>query len=380
MSMDTEPKVYRAKLSDFRPDPNNANQHTQRGRGMVENSMSKRGYGRPAFAANDGTMLGGNLSTLEVAGAIDLGGGEVLVIETDGNIPIIHKRTDLDPQSEAARLLALEDNRTAEISLDWDPGMLQSELDAGLPLNELWFDFELQGMGITPNFENSFPDDSLDFDSSLPSGVPDTIWPSDNEWGIPLLDIGRQADAFDLPIEIWGAKGRANKSGTILFYTEDYRFNALWQEPDKLPLSGCVNAGEPNFSVYKDFPPAVALYRTYQKRWLARYWQSLGVRIFVDLNVNPAYSDINLMGIPAGWKAYATRGYSDRLAYTLQELERAEKHAAGPVLFLVYGGGKLVKDWCKEHAGRGVVWSDETMDRGVGSTKEGKDGRSKKRK
>jgi hypothetical protein len=124
---------------------------------------------------------------------------------------------------------------------------------------------------------------------------------------------------------------------------------------------------EPNYSIYKDFPPAVAIYRTYQKRWLARYWQSQGVRVFVDLNVNPDYYDINFLGVPDGWRAFATRGYGDRLHYTELELQKAKEKAAGEsVLFLVYGGGKKVKAGCEAHAVDGVVWVSEDMDKGKG--------------
>ena len=57
------PVAYIADLSDFNPDPDNLNLHTQRGQAMVTASQEKRGYARPAFAASDGTVLGGNLST-----------------------------------------------------------------------------------------------------------------------------------------------------------------------------------------------------------------------------------------------------------------------------------------------------------------------------
>lgn len=81
---------------------------------MVETSISERGIGRPGFAAKDGTVLGGNLSSLEVPAS--LGMDEVLIIETDGRRPIIHVRTDLEPDSVEAKLLALEDNETGAAS------------------------------------------------------------------------------------------------------------------------------------------------------------------------------------------------------------------------------------------------------------------------
>jgi hypothetical protein len=229
------------------------------------------------------------------------------------------------------------------------------------------FDFELEGMGTTADNSEGESKQSTNFiDLPLPEGVPDAIWPSDNEWGIPMLDITRQADAFDLPIETWGAKARGTKAGTLHFYTEDYRFSAVWTDPTRPLESGCINIVEPNYSVYDQVPRAIALWATYRKRWLARYWQSLGVRIFVDLNVARPYDDINLLGVPKGWRAYATRGYSNRLQALAEELEITKSHAGDSVLFMVYGGGLDVKTWCEDRAIDGVVWVAEDMDRAKG--------------
>lgn len=136
-------KAYLTDIKEFHPDPANANRHTLRGRSVVEKGMEQRGYARPAFAAKDGTVLGGNLSTMEVAPAIGLGDGKVFVIESDGTIPIIHKRTDVEAGSDEARLLAIEDNRSGELSLDWDPLVLAAEMEAGLSLDDLWQPDEL---------------------------------------------------------------------------------------------------------------------------------------------------------------------------------------------------------------------------------------------
>ncbi|MCP4428888.1 MAG: DUF4417 domain-containing protein [Chloroflexi bacterium] len=195
----------------------------------------------------------------------------------------------------------------------------------------------------------------------LSDHVPDALWPSDNAFGIPLLDIERQADIVELPVETWGSRRRRNGAGTIHFYTEDYRFSAVWRFPERVLDTGARCIIEPNFSVYANCPAAVAIHRTYQKRWLARYWQHHGARVAVDLNVHPDYYAINMMGVPKGWAAYATRGYSDRLDYLERELEIAQAHAGGPVSLLVYGGGNAVTDFCRQRAALGVVHVTELM-------------------
>lgn len=194
--------------------------------------------------------------------------------------------------------------------------------------------------------------------------VPDAIWPSD-DFGIPILDLALQADAADVPVMVWGGYGSNRKKskmpGTWLFYTEDYRFDSLWDDPTPVVNSGCVNAAEVNFSCYNQMPPAQWLWQIYRKRWIARYWQSRGVRIFVDLNVYAGAYEYNMLGVPAGWKAYATRGYTDRLDWTEQEYAMALERAgtAEGLLFLVYGGGAEVRARCKE---RGWLWIPEGRD------------------
>lgn len=197
--------------------------------------------------------------------------------------------------------------------------------------------------------------------------VPDCVWPTDNEAGIPLLDINKQADAIDLPVNIWGARlGRTaltRLGGTVLFYTEDYRFVGVWKNPTTVIRGRLVNAGEVNYSVYTQMPPTVALYQTYKKRWLARYWQQAGLKIIVDLNVASQYWKMNLLGVPHGWRAYSTRGYTSRLDALEIELQIACTHAGTEdVIFVVYGGGRKVREWCMVNAHRHVIWIPEDLD------------------
>ncbi len=180
---------------------------------------------------------------------------------------------------------------------------------------------------------------------------PGMRWPTDNKFGIPVLNPDYQADAFDTPVEVWGRRKRGSKAGTYVFYTDDTRLNALWSHPYRLLKTKCVTAVEPNFSIYDDTAAAVALWQIYRKRTLARYWQSKGIRICVDLNVAAGATLYNLLGVPKGWLAYATRGYADDLAALVRELKVARHHAGTDnVLFMVYGGGRLVREWCLDHA------------------------------
>lgn len=196
------------------------------------------------------------------------------------------------------------------------------------------------------------------------SYVPDAKMPTNNNWDVPLLDINMQSLQVEMPFHSWGSKdgGRKRKvRGTYHFYIDDYRFEALWKNPMLVAISGCTAAVEPNFTTSLESPRAFVLWCIYRKRWMARYWQSEGVRIFVDLNVPTEYSDIMFLGVPKEWKAYMTRGYSERLEATVNEYESAcIHHGNDDILFTVYGGGRSVKSMCEKF---GWVWIAEERDR-----------------
>lgn len=197
--------------------------------------------------------------------------------------------------------------------------------------------------------------------------IPKTIYSSDNDWGIPLLKESLQADFVDLPVLQWGTRCRkAKMNGTWSFYVDDYRFNALWSNPSTVINTGCINVIEPNFTILPHTTPAEAIYQIYRKRYLSRTWQELaGIKILVDLNVPLEFQDMNLLGVPKGWKSYATRGYTDRLEALNEEFIIAKKHAGtDDILFLVYGGGIRVKDWSVQNA---VTWIPEQQDLSSGN-------------
>lgn len=183
--------------------------------------------------------------------------------------------------------------------------------------------------------------------------VPDALYPSDNPFGIPLLDINLQADCAELPVEIWASRAQGRKrfnTGTWLFYTSDEKFSHLKKDPTPLLNSLCTTAGELNWSMGEDMPRALVLALAYWKRWVARFWQSKGVRIIVDLNVAPCHQKINLLGVPKGWKAFSTRGYVHYLDRLNDQFAIAKEiSGVDNPLFCVYGGGVRVEELAIEH-------------------------------
>lgn len=57
-----------------------------------------------------------------------------------------------------------------------------------------------------------------------------------------------------------------------------------------------------------------------------------------------------MLGVPKGYAAFATRGYSDRLEYLEFEYNIAKEWAEGtPLTFLIYGGGARCKNFAQQH-------------------------------
>lgn len=175
----------------------------------------------------------------------------------------------------------------------------------------------------------------------------DLVWPSTNALDIPDLDIRVQATGLPAPFVNWGSRSRGKRMrGTFGFYADDYRFEALWRYPERVLACEPTAIVEPNYSVFDQTPVAVAVWATYRKRWLSRFWAEHGVQVFVDLNVSETHSKLNLLGVPHGWQSYATHGYAERLGDLDRELALAVEHGGGSATLLVYGGGQAVADWC----------------------------------
>ena len=174
---------------------------------------------------------------------------------------------------------------------------------------------------------------------------------TNNQYDIPLLDITLQADGYMPPMKTWGASKRNTPwSGTVNFYTHDVRFTALKKHPDTFLKTGCNYAIEPNFSTSHELDFIYNLEAIYWKRRLARYWQTYGVRIFVDLTVDGYYDELNLLGVPPTWNAYAIRGFAEHPEWIEQAFTIACQHAdSSTPLFLVFGGGQTIATLCRQH-------------------------------
>lgn len=193
------------------------------------------------------------------------------------------------------------------------------------------------------------------------SDVPDAIFPGDNEWGIPTLDLSLQAEVVYAPVVKWGTIPRtAIMTGSYHAYADDYKMQNWWKDPSQIVNSRCKAAVEPNWSSNVQMPRALVLYDIFRKRYIARVWQTFGVRVFVDLNVEREFADLILLGVPQGWTAYANRAYHDDTEHILWGYELARQRAGKEPLYLVIGGRVKVRDLC---ASKGFIWVAEDIAR-----------------
>jgi hypothetical protein len=158
------------------PDSKNANRGTVRGRALLEDSLRKYGAGRSILADKHGNIIAGN-KTLE--SAVDIG-LPVRFIETDGTELVVVQRRDLDLyEDKAARELAYTDNRSGELSLDWDVARLLEDRDAGLDLTAVGFtDAELAELlaGVETRTEGLTDPDAVPGVPEVPVTQPGDLW------------------------------------------------------------------------------------------------------------------------------------------------------------------------------------------------------------
>lgn len=248
------------------------------------------------------------------------------------------------------RAMVIQDNNPFGED-DWN--MLANEWDAD-ELNDWGFDVwqepKEEGSKPKPKEEKKKGEEGKFDIASLM--LADRIYDSDNAYDIPTLRIDRQPNSgLLLPFSGWGTDTRLKKGiQTYHFYMEDYRFTNIWNDPVKPLQSGCSELVEPNFSLFDTTPVAYGLQLIYMKRWIARFWQECGAKVYADLNVARKFYEYNKLGIPQGYNAFATRGYADREEYLKQEIDIARQISGlDKPNMIVYGGGERIKELCVQN-------------------------------
>lgn len=216
-------------------------------------------------------------------------------------------------------------------------------------------------VALSPNEDASMDNDNDDEEADdeeaddkeafYRSMLKDVLYESDNPFEIPNLLLEMQAGKVELPLSPWGANSRLRKDvATYHFYVDDYRFEALFKDPVKLLTSNCKVVVEPNCSCHDQTPIAYGISLIYKKRWLCRYLQECGIKVYADLNVSHKFIEYNKMGIPKGYNAFFTRGLDGWMESLKLDLQVAQEISGleRPNL-VVYGGGVEIQDFCRKH-------------------------------
>ena len=127
---------------ELKKDPKNLNKGTERGKHLIEQSISQLGAGRSIVIDKDGNIIAGN-HTYDAALALGL---EMVVVPTDGTKLVVVQRTDLDRENDIddkAAKLAFADNQTGKVNLEYDIGRLV-EMAATVDLTGYITDAELR--------------------------------------------------------------------------------------------------------------------------------------------------------------------------------------------------------------------------------------------
>ena len=231
------------------------------------------------------------------------------------------------------------------LEIEWNKGKLD---DWGLSVD--WGEEKPKKAKGSAEDDEDIEEDSLD-ESFYRSMFKDVLYDSDNIYDIPNLLLEGQAGRLELPFTPWGANSRLRKDvATYHFYVDDYRFEALFKDPVNLILSGCKAIVEPNCSCHDQTPLAWGLQLIYKKRWLSRYMQECGVKVYADLNVSHRFIEYNKMGMPKGYNAFFTRGLDGWLDSLKSDLKVAQEISGleRPNL-VVYGGGKEIQQFCRDN-------------------------------
>lgn len=157
-------KVYEEDIDDLLLDENNANKHTKKGLDLLDKSIEDNGVGRSILSTSEGTVIAGNatLKTLRKRGV-----KKVLTVEVSGDTAVNVKRIDLKADDEEAKGLALADNRVAEVNLNWDYEVLNSQFDKGTLDKYSMGNVYNKGMGDPGGFGDGEPGES----GGVPPGV-----------------------------------------------------------------------------------------------------------------------------------------------------------------------------------------------------------------
>lgn len=105
-----------------------------------------------------------------------------------------------------------------------------------------------------------------------------------NPYGIPTVSRAPIAylPAWMIPYRTRLRNVARPAEGAIHFFLDDYRFESVWNHPNKALralLTRRMTVLTPDFSLFADWPMAIQIWNTYRNRWCGAKWQAAGLRV-----------------------------------------------------------------------------------------------------
>jgi len=356
-------------LTDIKPNPNNAKEHPRSQIDGIVQSIREFGWNDPIAVDEDGMVLEGH-GRLLAAKRLNL-----------VRVPVIV----LSGLTEAQKRAYTIAHNQWTMNTGWDDGMLKFELESLQAEN---FDLGLTGFKaeeidkLLATEEEAPLDDPLDNDGleglsqyRLSENLivpPESIteryeWPGLQETRVFDPDRGgydvwvgahRTPDRDRSFWYIYGSdstRGMPADRTTVAFYTDDGRFERVWNNLPKVTeqfiAAGITQLISPNFSLWNDMPLAERIWNTYRSRYCARYWQEAGLDVVPDIEWGKT-EDLEwvLDGIPEGLPAiakqiqtYGRQSGQDEIADRVRAELGLVLERVKPLCLVVYGGEFGVK-------------------------------------
>lgn len=142
------------KITELIFDDKNFNKSKERGSKIIDKSIKQFGVGRSILIDKNNRIIAGNKST---EAAIANGINEVQIIESDGRRIIAVKRVDIDIDSKEGREMALADNSSAYVNINFNHALICEEIGA----------FALEEWGVVEESFNELEPNNEQLNESL---------------------------------------------------------------------------------------------------------------------------------------------------------------------------------------------------------------------
>lgn len=76
------------------------------------------------------------------------------------------------------------------------------------------------------------------------------------------------------------------------------------KDPIKRANQWCKSVGRAEPSSHDTTPDSLRFTMIYKKRWISRYFQECGIKVYADLNVSVKFKEYNKLSLPKGYNAF----------------------------------------------------------------------------